>query len=752
MKTSFLLFTFLLLMHGGISFAQEPAAVNPSTANSNGSLPNDSIEGSYYDLDDVVISVEKPLVQTDGATLTYNIDEDPSSKGNSLLDALRKVPMVTIDGENNIRLNGQDNFKIYVNGKEDPALSANYKNIFRAMPAEAVSKIEVITEPGAKYDAEGTAGILNLITIKKDNTDGYSGNLTATVSKASTGVSVYGRLKKNRLSLSANADYAESLISPQVNNNEFNMENLTSVDFRFQKTNMHQEVKFRYIGGGLNLSYDLSDRDLITANGNIYAVKAQLNNAFTSTRTYTPDMAMTSYLFREGKANLTFSGLTAGASWQHDFSKQGHKTILSYQYNHGFNKTWIEILLKEQSGISLVPDYELQNSKEYNNEHTVQLDYINPIADNQTLETGIKGIFRRNYANAHFYYGTDGQDAVESATDRTDLTQIQDVYAAYASYSGKFGNFSTNAGLRYEHTRMGIDFKWGEIPDFMNHMNDLVPNAALTYSFSPASNLRLSYQMRISRPSVNQINPYERQIIVNTIDKGNPDLRSEKANKITLTYSNFGMTAGGNIGVEYSSIDNAIAQYVYNIGDIAYNSYANIGYNRSFAIFGFFNWSIIQRMQFSLNARLTRQMFSAGNHDTQNAGWSLNYGANWNYSLTSGYKLNAYGGHTTRDYNLQGYSDGWYYYGIGISKDFLSNKSLTVTVNANNFLQAHSTYHSYSHTPTLTTHSKYTNNNWNVGISVAWNFGNLKSDVKKTSASINNDDKSSVGGKSGTSL
>ncbi|MBD5357234.1 MAG: TonB-dependent receptor [Bacteroides sp.] len=750
MKTKLLLYSFLLIMHGGKAFAQDPTDIISST--SKDPLPGDSIEGSYYDLEDVVIAVEKPLVQTDGATLTYNMEEDPSAKGNTLIDALRKVPMVTIDGENNIRINGQENFKIYVNGKEDPALSANYKNILRAMPAEAVSKIEVITEPGAKYDAEGTAGILNLITIKKDSSDGYSGSLSANFSKSNYGASLYGRLKKKRLSMSANIDFANGDLFPQINNNEFYVENLNSTDSRFQKTNMHQEVKFKYIGGGLNLSYDLSDKDLITANGNIHAVRPQFNNAFTSTETFAPDMTMTSYLFRVGKPKLTFSGLTAGASWQHDFSKPGHKTILSYQYNHGFNRILIDFLTKEQTGLTIIPVFERQDSKEYNNEHTIQLDYINPFTDIHTLEAGIKGVFRRNDANAHFYYGSDRLDATESLSDRTDLIQIQDVFAGYATYSGKFGNLSTNAGLRYEHTRMGIDFKWSDTPDFINHLNDLVPNAALVYSFSTASNLRLAYQMRISRPSVNQINPYERQIIVNTVDKGNPDLSSEKANKITLTYSNFGMTAGGNIGVEYSSVDNAIAQYVYSIGDITYNSYANIGYNRNFAVFGFFNWSAVKRMQLSVNARLTRQMFSAGKQDLHNAGWSITYGANWNYSLVSGYKFNAYGGHTTRNYNLQGYSNGWYYYGIGISKDFLSNKSLTVALNANNFLQSHSTYRNYSHTPILTTRNKITNNNWNVGMSVTWNFGNLKSDVKKTSASINNDDQSAVGGKSGTGL
>ena len=134
--------------------------------------PLDTVPETTTDLEDFVIVASKPVVQSDGAKLTYNMEEDPSSKGNTLMDALKKVPMLSVDGEDNIRLNGQSSFKIYVNGKEDPSLTANYKNVFKAMPSEAVVKVEVITEPGAKYDAEGPAGIINLLTLTKTTTDG----------------------------------------------------------------------------------------------------------------------------------------------------------------------------------------------------------------------------------------------------------------------------------------------------------------------------------------------------------------------------------------------------------------------------------------------------------------------------------------------------------------------------------------------------------------------------------------------------
>lgn len=736
MKTSF--FAIPLILSANAAFAQDVQK-------------NDTTAGSSYDLEDLVVVADKPIVQSDGAKLTYNLQEDPSTKGNTLLDALRKVPMVSVDGEEKIRINGQENFKIYVNGKEDPSLSANYKNIFKAMPADAIVKVEVITEPGAKYDAEGTAGILNLITITKNSTDGYSGSIQATLSKAQSGGSLYGRMKKGKLTMSANFDYANGRLVPQHSDNITTLENTLSSDAGRQVNSMKQRVGFDYIGGGLNLSYDLSDRDLITVNSNIYAVKGDLlkDKSTYSSIIYNADNSIRGEVFRRIDAQIANTGITAGTSWQHDFNGNGHKTILSYLFNYGYNKLEGNLFTEKSSGVSLADPYEKMLNKDFNNEHTIQLDYENPFGDGKhKLELGGKAVWRRNNTDSYNLNGDSGSTA--ELTDKSDLTQIQDIYAAYASYTGKFGNLSANAGVRYEHTRMGINFHYGDTPDFLNHLNDVVPNAGLTYSFSYTSNLRLAYQMRISRPSLSQVNPFKQTFTPNQVTMGNPNLSSEKSNKVSLTYTNFGSVFGGNIGIEYSSIDNSIAHTYTMIDDVLYESYGNMGHDRRIAIFGMCNWTIIPRMQFMVNARLTRQMFSA--EEMSNKGWNLNYGANWNYSLQSGFKFNLYGGQKTRSYNLTGYNDGYYYYGLGISKDFLKNDAMTVTLSANNFLQGHNTYRTVTDTKGIRTTGEYKNSNWNVGISLSWRFGSLKSDVKKTDKSINNDDKSSFGAKSGNGL
>lgn len=750
MKTHTLLLTSLLLSPAFAAFGQTETLSSATQTNATATNVTDTVPEPSIDLDDLVVVADRPIVQSDGAKLTYNLDEDVSTKGMTLSDALRKVPMVSVDGEGNIRINGQDNFKVYVNGKEDPALTARCKDIFKAMPAESVMKIEVITEPGAKFDAEGTGGILNLVTVSRNSTDGYSGSISAVFSKSQTGASVYGRMKHSRLSMSANFDYANAKLFHQSNWSENDIEQLNSFDSRYQYNRIQQRVTWDYIGGGLNLSYDLSEKDLITANANVYSMRASLQKGgYSLYKVWNADHQLIGSVKRDLHGVLVNTSVIAGASWQHSFSEEGEKLILSYLYNHGYNNLTATLDKPQIEGQTVVTPYELTSNKGYNNEHTIQLDYVKPISqDKHTLDAGGKIVMRRNPAKAFTLWDSDQSESEAAPADRTDIIQKQDIYALYLSYKGKFDNVSVTAGIRYEHTRMGIDYKTGEVSDFTSRLNDVVPNAALTYSFTEASNLRFSYQMRISRPSLKQVNPYEFIYIPTIVEKGNPDLNSERANKLSLLYSNFGRNIGGNVGIEYTVISNSISPFTYTQDDITYSTYANIGRRKSFDIFGYLTWSPLSGLQFSANARLAHRDFSAKKLNLGNSGWTLNYGADINYSLPCRLRINIYGGQSTKSYHLQGWEDGWYYYGFGISRNFLKNNALTLTLTASQFLQSQMSSNAYTATENMINKFTFHNKNWNVGLSISWNFGSLKSDVKKTSRQIENDDKSSVAGQS----
>lgn len=712
----------------------------------------DSVADMYGELDELVIVAKKEIIKSDGASLTYDLSEDDSSKGLTLLDAIKKVPMVTVDGQDNISINGDSNFKIYVNGKEDTMLEANYSRIFKSMPADAVLKVEVITEPGAKFDAEGSGGILNLITENKQRKDGYSGTLSASLSNRDYNLSFFGRMKYDKFSLDANVTYAASGFSDQSNSQTHtNIDDDSETNHR-QITEQTQKIGFNFVNAGINASWEPTSNNLFTFGGSVMNLYGKIKDYHSSTAMYNrADMLQWKY-DEYVHGSLKMLSASANASYQHSFDTSGHRIILAYLYNFGRNPLEVNTTVDETYNYITDYPFSVNKSVNYNREHTFQIDYANPFqGDKHKLEAGAKIILRHNTASGLSGIGTSPSSITYNLQDDVDMTQLQDIYAVYASYNGHFGNLTATAGLRYEHTRMGIRNHKGERENFTRHLNDIVPNAALTYLFSPASNLRLAYQMRISRPSIQQMNPYQMSAMGTIVQEGNPDLESEHSNRVSLTYTNFGRILGGNVFADYKYTNNAISQFAYYTqGEegsmILHQTTANIGHSQEFGIGGFLNVNLTQKMSFSVNGRVAYVKMLSSSPLFKNHGWTGNYGANWSYTLPCEIKLSAYGGQTFHVIQLQGSYSGWYYYGIGASKSLMNDK-LTIALNASSFLQSSTPFHSNIHSGSQHYYTDVYSKSWNVGINLTWNFGHLNSSAKRTDISIDNDDISSGTGK-----
>lgn len=711
----------------------------------------DTMPSLSMDLDELVITAKKDVVKSDGAKLTYDMSEDDSSKGQSLLEALRKVPMVNVDGQDKITINGSSNFKIYVNGKEDQMLEANYSQVFKAMPSSSVNKIEVITEPGAQYDAEGIGGILNLITDKASKNEGYSGSVSLQYGNRQGSASAYVNAKVNKFSLSTNVAYADQGAMKQESRQYNDITYINDDINHYLVSNTDQKVKFHYVGGGIDMGWEPNSRNLFNWGGSATYVLADIVD-YTSHNNMYDRAGNRRYGYTEHfGGTLDNVGATANASYRHSFNDDNtHRLIIAYLFNYGINT--LDFTTRSDNGFNyeLPNPWRLVNTHNYTREHTVQIDYSVPLhGDKQKLDAGIKGIFRRNTANSKSGNGKEESDIIVDPSQISDVDQNQDIYAAYLSYNGTFGHFGVTAGLRYEHTDMGMVFKKGVQPDFTNRLNDWVPNAALTWNLGAASSLRLAYQMRISRPSLNQVDPYRLEFNQYQIQQGNPDLDSEHSNGISLTYSNFGRILGGNIKLQYSNINNAIVNYDYLENGSIISSYANIGRRQSTELSGFLNINITPKMTLALNGSVSYIDYKAPVSGIANHGWSGNYGVNWSYTGPWDLKFNVNGGQMLHYVMLQGHNDGWYYYGLSVSRDFLKNKTLNVSLSAYNFLQDYMDFKTHTSTSNYISNSNWSNRSWSVALSVSWNFGHLKEKIKSTGLDIDNDDVSRTSGKKG---
>lgn len=456
-------------------------------------------------LEEVVITGRRPVIEATGDKVAYNLTEDPNTQTHTVLEMLRKVPMVTVDAQDNIYINGQSNFKIYLNGKEDPMLGQNASTILKSLPATSIKRIEVILDPGAKYDAEGVGGILNIITETQASTDGQMATITVGGGANNAQASVYGMAKKNKVTASVDVSYYKRF-GYREDKGGIERETFDVPSPTVTRQEIAQRQNNHFVNGNARLSWEPNDKNLFTISASGYGGGGK-NHYRTTTDVFGDNGLLLSHSRQKLTSKWIWSSITVNAGYQHNFDDKGQNLVLSYQYVGGWNKDKDRTTTLESSFDDFVPyTYDYTNAP--TNEHTVQLDYTKPFSQYFTLEAGAKGIFRRNTSDGYTKIGDSWSDMTLTDHNTVDMTQNQDVAAAYATYAGTFGRFSLRAGLRYEYTRMRVDFKTEGYDSFHSNFNDWVPNASLGYSFTPTQNLYASYQQRIRRPGVSELNPH----------------------------------------------------------------------------------------------------------------------------------------------------------------------------------------------------------------------------------------------------
>lgn len=692
-------------------------------------------------LGELVVAARRKLVESDGAKLTYNVEEDPMAQSNTILELLRRVPMVTVDANDDIKVKGESNFKIYLNGKEDPMLSGDIKTVLKSIPASTIKKIEVITEPGAKYDAEGVGGILNIITDQKRTIEGYNASVNMYVNNRNYGGGAYARTKIRNVTASLNINGNDGMWAKTRNRYFSETENLQSDENRYQRSWQKGYSQWYYYGGNLNLSWEPDTLNLFTLSANYGRNLYKSNMEQTTVMDSQAGERKWSYDRRFTTRGL-YENFGVQASFQHTFHKEGHTLTGSYIFNHGVDDNSSAQTRDNVEGIDLGFMYSDNIGDNSSHRHTGQLDYVLPINDRQTFEAGLKGNWNESHNDSRPYYGTTPADVALDESQRVKSTQFQDILAAYATWRGTFSRFVANVGIRYEHTRMGMHYRIGKYQDFARYLNDPVPNVALTYKFNDANSLRLAYQMRIYRPWLDALNPYRNEMTVGEVSYGNPDLDSEKYHSVSLKYSSWG---GGKIGwevsLDYSMDNNSIEDYEYMEDGIRYSSYANIGHVQNTSLSAYVNWTIIKDMSVSLYASGSYRDMRADSPllKAHNSGWRGNFNLNWNYRLPFGLRVSAFGGGGTKWISLQYSGSGWNYYGVQFSKGFLKDDALSVNLYAQQFLTPSRTSCSMTVAENMVARSESTYKQWNLGIGVSWRFGSLKANVRQTAAKIDDD-------------
>ena len=698
---------------------------------------------SSTELDEVSVVAQAPLVKVEIDKLTYNLKDDPESATSNVLDMLRKVPLVTVDADDNVQLKGGSNFKIYLNGKPSNMLANNPSQVLKSMPANSIKDVEVITDPGAKYDAEGVGGIINIITDKRVD-DGYVGSVGAGVdSRGGYNGNAYLTLKYGKFGFTGNTNYY-TFKSPD---SESTFERR---DFSRQpETILRQDGESGFDGKGTMLSgmisYEIDTLNLLSVSINGY------NGSGTSnTNTEVASSGRSVYGYDRISNNTNEHGsVDLSADYQRSFKKKGELLTLSYRYGNNPNNSdgTTETLNVNGEPILRPQDYRMRNHNEADgNEHTGQIDYVNPLTKNHTIEAGLKYIYRDNSSvGENFYFDLTAKDWLEDKDRINDLQHDQYIASGYASYGFKKDKFGLKAGLRAEQTTQDVNFISKNDSVIKTDFFDLVPSLALSYQMSMTQTLRLGYNMRVYRPGIWHLNPYINNIDPLNISYGNPDLDAEKNHNLSLNYGSFSQKLNLNASINYSITNNSITQYQFVENGVNNSTYDNIGKSQSIGLNAYVRWAPTQKLNMFINGNGDYVDISSNKDATlKNSGFSYRAFAGATYTFPHEVRFSVNGGYFGNRIMLQSEMDPFFFMSFGLSKSFL-NKKLDVAIRGSNPFQKYMDHKNITTGKNFTQESLFRRPAQSISLNVTFRFGDLKSSIKRVQRGIRNEDIKSGG-------
>jgi ferric enterobactin receptor len=690
--------------------------------------------GSEVLLEEVQITDQRSLVESQVDKLVYNVANDKSLVGGDAVDVLRKVPMLSVDMDGNISLRGSQRVKILLNGKPSGMFSDNVADALKMFPSDEIENVEVITSPGAKYDGEGTAGIVNIVTRKK-RIEGFSGRVGGFIGDRAGNGNANISLNKGRFGISARGGLhsrfpseGTSLMSREVKNTG-ELVQLTTQN----GINTSSMLGFR---SGLELYYDINAFNSINSSLN-YRGRGGSRNS-------TIDGSFENYILNslyEYSRDNESSNFNQGIDWNIDYTKKfaGNKEReltfalqidTDISTNENFASYSDKVFLEDNENFGI------------NDEYIFQTDYVHPFSPMIKLESGIKGIYR-DMSSDYKKILIDKTSSEETIDDkRTDVFNYhQLVYGAYSSLLLNLPlQISVKAGLRYEHTSLNGFFDSGRFDEFDNMYDNLFPSVMVQKKFKDFSSIKLSYSKRIQRPGLNQINPFINDDDPRNISYGNPLLKPERLQQIDLGYSKFFGGASVNASLYYKYTDQVIENFLQvTQSDTSETTYFNLGVRNSIGLNLFGSLTLFKTLEIRGNADIYTYDATGSNEaiNLTNSGLQYRGSLNASYKLPYDWSINAGGHYSSPTLNIQGSQSSWWMYNMGIDKE-LWNKKATLGLRVVAPFHKTRVMENIAEGPDFYQISSNSFLFRSIGLSFSYQFGKLNFKERKTK--ISNDD------------
>ncbi len=734
-----------------------------------------NVASSARALNEVSVTAQAPLIENKIDKIVYNAEKDLTAAGGNATDVLQKVPLVAVDINGNVSLRGDQNVRVLINGKPSGATSASLSDVLKTIPADQIKSIEVITSPSAKYDAEGSAGIINIIT-KQKNMTGLSGSISGGIGTRQNNGNFNLNYNKNRFSLSMNI--GGNYTWPQTSLTGFYNNIKTSDTVHTSTTSNGTNYVKRYGAiGNVSANYDFNAFNSLHTN--IRLNQGGFNTVANSQSQFT-NLMITPYDIKTGDTSYNYSSKSLGhnsfggfdwnVDYTHKFHKEGEELDLSTQWSHSRTVT-------DFTSTYLNTD-QLPNSKAningLNNEYTLQADYTLPINKVFKLEAGGKEILRR-------LVGTQDAFAYDAAASTPDMPVFdnpnseiynysQDVTAAYGVLTITLPKgYTLLVGARDEITNISGAPQTASsdttLRPFSNSYNTFIPSLTIQKALSSTQTIKLAYSKRITRPGLTSLNPYDNKTNVLAQTEGNPYLAPEVSQTIEFDYITFVKSSVINMSVYYKHtgglIESIAAPILVQVDSThaqpgTLTSSHNIGNNNSFG--GSFFGSVSPIRNITMRANINAYTYKPDPtglfiQDQTQDGTYVQYNgfAMAEYDAKSGFIASVFTFGSSPRHTIQGTNPSFSIFGVGVRQQLMKKKA-SIGINVLQPFNKYKDFNSSLSSPGFVQTSTFQFPFRSVGINFSYSFGKTTFSADKNK--INNDDikqgDQGVGGAGGT--
>ena len=702
-------------------------------------------------LAEVTVEGQRALIEEKVDRTVYNAEKDQTNRGGDATDVLKKVPMLSVDLDGNPSLRGSSNIKVLINNKPSTILASNIADALKQIPADMIKTVEVITSPSARYDAEGSAGIINIVT-KKNTLQGLTFSFDTSAGVRGSSLSMNGNFRNKTWGMTLGG-YGRS----QYNVNGQSESIQTTLNNGFLTRNVQtSDTRSSGLFGNYQLGFDwdINKFNSITAssrigfrNGNSWGdgLRQIRNDKLFSLRN-------TNSLDESANIDLNID-------YTHTFAKpQKEFSILALLSNNNRTNDFYNDIMNPNSSMSQIMNSIKNINGSVNKEATLQLDYQTPITKLQMIEFGVKIIGRQVNSDYASFLNPTGNDP--SNYTKVNLANLpsnvfdynQNILGTYFSYTlSTKSKWSMKFGGRYEYTDIEASFlkKEGQnlsIPPY----GVLVPSFNMSKTFKSGT-WRFSFNRRIQRPGIQNLNPNVNSTNPLNISQGNPNLAPEFANNYEINYSKFVKQTYISTALFVRNNTGAINQIRTVVGDTVKTTSMNIGVENAYGMNININMNLSNKLMIGGGGDLSYMVLKNNVPDplmnASNKGLQSNFRIFGNYNIGNGWGAQLFSFYRPNQILLQGTQGGFGIYSLSLKKDF-KNKKGSIGFGAENFLTNGMTIRSETKTPLITQESTNVLRNMNFKVNLSYRFGKMSFTPTKKKKSVSNDDQKDGGGDS----